>query len=124
MGNIFAELAFAEVLGTAGIFNYFVDSNMAGKCVIFVLALLNCWALSIMFSKSSDLKIRMANARDEKRINELSSMMDYEDANFAGQASPYLRVCSRAMAAAHAMCAKDGKVRINYVEKCYPQGRD
>ena len=34
---------------------------------------------------------------------------------FMGQASPYLRVCSRAMAAAHAS-AKDGKVRINYVE--------
>ena len=61
MGNIFAELAFAEVLGTAGIFDYFVDSNMAGKGVIFVLALLNCWALSIMFSKKSDLKkIRLA----------------------------------------------------------------
>ena len=116
MGNIFAKLALAEVLGTAGIFDYFVDSNMAGKGVIFVLALLNCWALSIMFSKRADLKkIRMANARDEKRINDLSSMMDYEDANFAGQASPYLRVCSRAMAAAHAS-AKDGKVRINYVE--------
>ena len=56
MGNIFAELALAEVLGTAGIFDYFVDSNMAGKGVIFVLALLNCWALSIMFSKRADLK--------------------------------------------------------------------
>lgn len=104
------------VLAGAGITDYFVDSNFAGKFVIFLLAFLNCWAIAIMLNKFFDLKkIRRANARDEKRINQLASMADYDDANFAGQGSPYLQVCSRAMAAAR-VGAQGGKVRMNYVE--------
>ena len=116
MGNLLTEENFVPLLGSADLFRYFADSNFAGKVVIFVLALLNCWALSIMFNKNSELKrIRRANARDEKKINELPNMVDYDDANFPGQSSPYLRVCSRAMAAARAS-SKDGRVRMNYVE--------
>jgi biopolymer transport protein TolQ len=116
MGNLLFEHTFAPVLASADIFSYFVDSNMAGKAVIFLLAILNCWAISIMLSKNSQLKrIRSSNGRDEKKINELPNMLDYEDANFPGQSSPYLHVCSRAMAAARAS-SKDGKIRMNYVE--------
>ena len=116
MGKLLTEDNFVPLLGSADLFSYFADSNLAGKVVIFVLALLNCWALSIMFNKNSELKrIRRANARDEKKINELPNMVDYDDANFPGQSSPYLRVCSRAMAAARAS-SKDGRVRMNYVE--------
>ena len=116
MGNLLNGCNFAPLLGSADLFSYFADSNFAGKVVIFVLALLNCWAISIMLSKNSELKrIRRANARDEKKINELPNMIDYDDANFPGQSSPYLRVCSRAMAAARAS-SKDGRVRMNYVE--------
>ena len=116
MGNLLTEHNFVPLLGSADLFSYFADSNSAGKVVIFVLALLNCWAISIMLSKNSELKrIRRANARDEKKINELSNLVDYDDAYFPGQSSPYLRVCSRAMAAARAS-SKDGRVRMNYVE--------
>ena len=116
MGNLLNGYNFTPLLGSADLFSYFADSNFAGKVVIFVLALLNCWAISIMLSKNSELKrIRRANARDEKKINELPNMVDYDDANFPGQSSPYLRVCSRAMAAARAS-SKDGRVRMNYVE--------
>jgi biopolymer transport protein TolQ len=116
MGNLLTGYNFAPLLGSADLFSYFADSNSAGKVVIFVLALLNCWAISIMLSKNSELKrIRRANARDEKKINELPNMVDYDDANFPGQSSPYLRVCSRAMAAAR-VSSKDGRVRMNYVE--------
>ena len=115
MGTVLCEL-FSPVLADAGVIDYFIDSNFAGKLVIFVLAFLNCWAIAIMLNKYFDLKkIRRANARDEKRINQLASMADYDDANFSGQGSPYLQVCSRAMAAARAG-ARDGKVRMNYVE--------
>ena len=115
MGTILCEI-FTPVIADAGVVDYFIDSNFAGKLVIFVLAFLNCWAIAIMLSKYVDLKkIRRANARDEKRINQLASMADYEDANFSGQGSPYLQVCSRAMAAAR-VGARDGKVRMNYVE--------
>ncbi len=110
--NIYGQ----PVLANAGVIDYFIDSNFAGKLVIFVLVFLNCWAIAIMLSKYSDLKkIRKANARDERRINELPSMKEYDDANFTGQGSPYLQVCSRAMAAAR-VGARDGKVRMNYVE--------
>ena len=114
MGMMASEY-FSPVLAGAGVIDYFIDSNFAGKLVIFVLVFLNCWAIAIMLSKFFDLKIRQANARDEKRINQLRSMADYDDANFAGQGSPYLQVCSRAMAAAR-VGARDGKVRMNYVE--------
>ncbi|MDG1173988.1 MAG: hypothetical protein P8M67_06805, partial [Opitutales bacterium] len=79
MGNLLFEHTFAPVLASADIFSYFVDSNMAGKAVIFLLAILNCWAISIMLSKNSQLKrIRSSNGRDEKKINELPNMLDYE----------------------------------------------
>ena len=115
MGNDLT-VCIAPVLAEAGVIDYFIDSNFAGKLVIFVLVFLNCWAIAIMLNKYADLrKIRRANARDERRINELPSMMDYDDTNFGGQGSPYLHVCSRAMAAARAG-ARDGKIRMNYVE--------
>ena len=107
---------FSPVLAEAGVIDYFVDSNFAGKLVIVALVLINCGAFAIIISKYSDLKnIRRANARDEKRINELVTMVDYDDDNFKGPGSPYLLVCSRAMAAAR-VGAKNGKVRMNYVE--------
>ncbi len=116
MGIPVVERFFVPVIADAGLFSYFADSNLAGKGVIVVLALLNCWAISIMVNKFADLRrIRSANARDEKRINDLANMMDYQDANFSGEASPYLHVCSRAMAAARTG-SLDGKVRMNYVE--------
>lgn len=120
MGNIFTDFAFVEVLGIISVLTdligYFADSNIAGKIVVIVLIFMNCWAISIMVNKNSDLKkIRQLNARDEKRLNELATILDYNDANFKGESSPYLRVCSRAMAAAH-KSSKDGKVRMNYVE--------
>ena len=115
MGVVFNKF-FSPVLAEASVIDYFIDSNLAGKLVIFVLVFLNCWAIAIMLNKYSELKkIRKANARDEKRINELPSMMDYDDSNFGGQGSPYLHVCSRAMTAARAG-ARDGRVRMNYVE--------
>ena len=92
---------FSPILAEAGVIDYFVDSNFAGKLVIVALVLINCGAFAIIISKYSDLKnIRRANVRDEKRINELVTMVDYDDNNFKGRGSPYLLVCSRAMAAA------------------------
>ena len=89
------------VLADAGLIDYFVDSNTAGKIVIGVLAILNCYALSLMWNKYVLLKKALSrNARDEKRINELPSIFDYDDALFSGEGSPYLKICSRAMEAA------------------------
>ena len=105
-----------DVLGVIKIFDYFADSNFAGKVVIFVLVLLNCTAIALMWSKFQEIKRALRNnARDEKRINNLSSIFDYDDALFAGEGSPYLGICSRAMDAAH-RGKKEGKVRMNYVE--------
>jgi len=86
MGNIFNDFAFVEVLGVISVITdligYFADSNFAGKIVVVVLILMNCWAISIMVNKNSDLKkIRQSNARDEKRLNELATILDYKDAN-------------------------------------------
>jgi len=39
------------VLADAGLLDYFVDSNMAGKVVIILLGVMNCYALSLMLSK-------------------------------------------------------------------------
>ena len=89
------------VLADAGLIDYFVDSNKAGKIVICVLAFLNCYAISLMWNKYVLLnKALSRNARDEKRINDLPSIFDYDDALFSGEGSPYLSICSRAMEAA------------------------
>ena len=105
-----------DALAAIKVFEYFADSNFAGKVVIFVLVLLNCTAIALMWSKFQQIKRALHNnARDEKRINNLNSIFDYDDALFAGEGSPYLRICSRAMDAAH-RGKKQGRVRMNYVE--------
>ena len=107
-GNVF--------LADLKLFEYFVDSNFAGKMVIVVLAVMNCYAVSLMLSKFQELKkANKHNARDEKRLNDLPSIYDYDDALFPGEGSPYLKICSRAMEAAR-RSMHDGKVRMNYVE--------
>ena len=104
------------VLADAGLIDYFVDSNKAGKIVICVLAFLNCYAISLMWNKYVLLnKALSRNARDEKSINDLPSIFDYDDALFSGEGSPYLSICSRAMEAARRSKA-NGEVRMNYVE--------
>ena len=45
----------------------------------------------------------------------LIPIFDYDNALFPGEGSPYLRICSRAMDAAH-QGKQQGKVRMNYVE--------
>ncbi len=105
-----------ELLADSGLIDYFIDSNMAGKGVIFVLGIMNCYALSLMWSKYQELKkAAINNARDEKRINDLPTIYDYDDALFAGEGSPYLVLCSRAMEAAR-RTKSTGEVRMNYVE--------
>ena len=105
-----------DALAAIKIFEYFADSNFAGKMVIFVLVLLNCTAIALMWSKFQEIKRALRNnARDEKRINNLNSIFDYDNALFPGEGSPYLRICSRAMDAAH-RGKQQGKVRMNYVE--------
>ena len=77
------DLNFGDVhfLAEAGILSYFADSNAAGKGVIFVLVIMNCYALSLMLTKFQELKkAAKNNARDEKRINDLPSIFDYDDA--------------------------------------------
>ncbi len=98
------------------LFEYFVDSNLAGKMVIAVLGVMNCYALTLMWTKHQELKkVITLNARDEKRLNDLPSIYDYDDALFPGEGSAYLKICSRAMDAARTSM-QDGKVRINYVD--------
>ena len=45
-----------EVFGAIKVFEYFADSNFAGKVVIFVLVLLNCTAIALMWSKFQEIK--------------------------------------------------------------------
>ncbi|MDA7756629.1 MotA/TolQ/ExbB proton channel family protein [Opitutales bacterium] len=105
-----------ETLGVIKVLDYFADSNFAGKVVIFVLVFLNCTAIALMWSKFQQIKRAIRNnARDEKRINSLPSIADYDDSLYPGEGSPYLTICSRAMDAAH-RGKQQGKVRMNYVE--------
>ena len=106
----------AFVLGSAGLIDYFIDSNNAGKVVICLLVVMNCYALSLMYSKYHLFKkANSMNARDEKRINDLNNIFEYDDALFSGVGSPYLTICSRAMAAARRTNDR-GSIRMNYVE--------
>jgi len=106
----------AFILGSAGLIDYFIDSNNAGKVVICLLVVMNCYALSLMWSKHQLFKkVNTKNARDEKRINDLDNIFQYDDALFSGGGSPYLKICSRAMAAARRTNDK-GSIRMNYVE--------
>ena len=62
---------------------YFVDSNFAGKVVIAFLVVMNCYAMTLMWTKYQELKKALSyNARDEKRLNDLPSIYDYDDALF------------------------------------------
>ena len=64
---------------------YFVQSNIAGKIVIALLVVMNCYAMTLMWTKYQELKKAIShNARDEKRLNDLPSIYDYDDALFPG----------------------------------------
>jgi hypothetical protein len=72
-----------HTLGSSGLIDYFIDSNNAGKVVICLLIVMNCYALSLMYSKHHLFKkVNAKNARDEKRINDLSNIFEYDDALF------------------------------------------
>ena len=115
MGNYGIDVLLASIK----VVEYFADSNFAGKVVIFVLVFLNCTAIALMWSKFQEIKRALRNnARDEKRINNLTAIFDYDDSLFPGEGSPYLRICSRAMDAAH---QKQRTGRMNYVRKCNSQ---
>jgi len=87
-------------IADANVFDYFWDSNFAGKCVIFALFGLSIYAWSLIYSKYSDLrKLKQFNSRHEKKIYELPSLMHYDDALFKGEGGPFLRLVSRAMEA-------------------------
>jgi biopolymer transport protein TolQ len=87
-------------IADANVFDYFWNSNFAGKCVIFALFGLSIYAWSLIYSKYSDLrKLKQFNARHEKKIHELPSLMHYDDALFKGEGGPFLRLVSRAMEA-------------------------
>jgi biopolymer transport protein TolQ len=87
-------------IADANVFDYFWNSNFAGKCVIFALFGLSIYAWSLIYSKYSDLrKLKHFNARHEKKIHELPSLMHYDDALFKGEGGPFLRLVSRAMEA-------------------------
>ena len=65
---------------------YFVQSNIAGKIVIALLVVMNCYAMTLMWTKYQELKKAIShNARDEKRLNDLPSIYDYDDALFPGE---------------------------------------
>jgi biopolymer transport protein TolQ len=105
-----------STVASANVLDYFADSNLAGQVVIFVLILMNCYALALMCSKYNTLrKASVLNLRDEKRLNELPSIYDYDNALYPGEGSPYLIICSRAMDAAK-KSSQEGAVRMNYVE--------
>ena len=87
-------LFFAE----ANVFDYFWDSNLAGKCVIFALFGLSIYAWSLIYSKHSELsRLKKLNSRHETKIHELPSILHYDDALFKGEGSPFLRLVSRSM---------------------------
>jgi len=116
MGSVISAFTYSPILADGGVFKYFMDSNLAGKVFIFILAGMNCYAISVMWYKSKQLKkAKQLNQRDEQRINDLPSIFDYQDEAFAGVGSPYLRICSRAMGAAR-RGASSGQLKMNYVE--------
>lgn len=87
-------------LAEANVFDYFWDSNFAGKCVIFALFGLSIYAWSLIYSKHSELsRLKKLNSRHETKLHELPSILHYDDALFKGEGSPFLRLVSRAMEA-------------------------
>jgi len=116
MGVLGNEMLWVPLVAQIDLVRYFADSNTAGKVVILVLSILNCMAITIIWSKYQQLRRAKAlNLRDEKRINDLASMSDFDKNDFKGTGSPYLQICSRAMDAAR-ISAVGGKIRMNYVE--------
>ena len=78
----------SKVFGLADLklIEYFVQSNIAGKIVIALLVVMNCYAMTLMWTKYQELKKAIShNARDEKRLNDLPSIYDYDDALFPGR---------------------------------------
>ena len=106
------RLEFSMSLASSNLIDYFVDSNTAGKIVIVFLGVMNCYALSLMWTKYQDLKRAIEITQGMKRESMILLPYMTMMMHFSGEGSPYLAICSRAMEAARRTKAV-GQVRMN-----------
>ena len=75
------------ILADAGVFKYFMDSNLAGKVFIFILAMMNCYAVSVMWYKMKQIRqmtqiikrrymVQIVRERQMRQIENRRELMD------------------------------------------------
>lgn len=86
--------------GDANMFRYFLDSNVAGKVIIFLLALASVWAWSVMIAKCIELRrLRRANLQFEKQLVRGALLLDMEISPNETNKIPYARMLAAAIQA-------------------------
>ena len=77
MGGFFYELGVTPIFADFGLYVYFMDSNIAGKAIVILLAVFSLVAWTIMLGKYADLKeFAKLNKLTERRIAGAASVFE------------------------------------------------
>jgi biopolymer transport protein TolQ len=99
--NCLSFFIFATGSG-GGVFTYFAQSNLAGKVIIFVLAICSVIAWLIMLSKWMELKdMLLRNRRFETRISREGRLLERDPESLSKHSCPYALLTWEALTAFH-----------------------
>ncbi|NBB78646.1 MAG: flagellar motor protein MotA [Verrucomicrobia bacterium] len=86
----------------ANVFTYFGQSNVAGKVIILILALLSIVAWTVMLGKYMDLsKLRSQNQRYERMLSKESHLIALDPERPGKGSGPYYNIVREALEAFH-----------------------
>lgn len=99
MGGFLEGLAASPLVAEVGVYQYFTDSNLAGKIIVLLLAVFSLVAWAVMLGKYADLKeFAKLNALTEKRVSGASSVFEAV-ATQRGMKGPYATLVNEAVKA-------------------------
>lgn len=90
---------FAYIIFSLQLFDYFADSNMAGKVIVILLGIFSLIAWTVMLGKYADLKeLESLNASAENKLSRGGTVIETV-ANAKGMKGPYASLMNEAVAA-------------------------
>ena len=129
---MFSDLLIVPLLaqtGESNVVTYFLQSNLAGQIIIFVLAVSSMFAWTIMIGKYLDLnKMQQLNYAFENRLKEMPQLLDASQPAKVNPTIPYSYLFGEAAGAFFRASGGENrggeslKLRIGHVENALQRG--
>ena len=125
-----AEPSLLQAAAGANVFTYFAQSNLAGKCIIGILAVCSIVAWTVMLGKFMELsRLRAQNRRYERLLSKESHLLGLDPERPGKGAGPYYRIVREGLEAFFRYGGKivdqdthQARLRIGHVENALQRG--